>query len=221
MYQNVQVLSKTVLALICILSTGIAQSQASDVSTLKPISIARVTDGDTVVSSEGDRIRLWGIDAPEANQPYGKEATIELSELIKGKKLFIEIVDTDRYGRGVGRIYTAEGIYINHTLICSGAAWWYERYAPKALDFRNCELEARRTKTGLWGLSEVINPSDWRLGRRSESDPEERSASFICGKKGFCHEMTSCEEAKYHLSACGLQRLDGDKDGIPCESICR
>ena len=220
MYQYVQV-SKVVLALLWILGTEQAQSQASDVSTLTPISIAKVTDGDTVVTSEGDRIRLWGIDAPEASQPFGKEATIALTGLIQGKKLFVEIIDTDRYGRGVGQMYTTDGTNINRSLVCLGAAWWYERYAPKALAFRNCELEARRIKTGLWALSEVINPSDWRRGRRTVSNIEEGSVPFMCGKKTFCREMATCEEAQYHLRACGLKRLDGDKDGIPCESVCK
>jgi hypothetical protein len=33
--------------------------------------------------------------------------------------------------------------------------------------------------------------------------------------------MTSCDEAVAHLLACDLRRLDGDGDGIPCESLCR
>ena len=32
--------------------------------------------------------------------------------------------------------------------------------------------------------------------------------------------MTSCEEAKFYLTKCGLSRLDGDNDGIPCEQLC-
>ncbi|MGD8854020.1 MAG: excalibur calcium-binding domain-containing protein [Gammaproteobacteria bacterium] len=32
--------------------------------------------------------------------------------------------------------------------------------------------------------------------------------------------MISCDEAKFHLHSCGLARLDGDSDGIPCESLC-
>lgn len=221
MYQYTQLLSPIVLALLWILGAEQAQSQASDVSTLTPISITKVTDGDTVVTSEGDRIRLWGIDAPEMSQPYGKEATIALTGLVHGKKLFVEIIDTDRYGRQVARIYTADGTNINRSLVCSGAAWWYEKYAPKAQDFRNCELEARRIKTGLWALSEVINPSDWRRGRRTESNPNETAVFFVCSEKKFCRDMATCEEAQYHLTACGLERLDADKDGIPCESICK
>ncbi|MGY6771861.1 excalibur calcium-binding domain-containing protein [Gallibacterium sp. ZY190522] len=39
--------------------------------------------------------------------------------------------------------------------------------------------------------------------------------------KRYCKEMRSCEEAKFYLNQCGLSRLDRDKDGVPCESICR
>jgi hypothetical protein len=32
--------------------------------------------------------------------------------------------------------------------------------------------------------------------------------------------MSSCDEAIFHYRRCGLLRLDGDRDGIPCELIC-
>ncbi|MFB9061263.1 MULTISPECIES: excalibur calcium-binding domain-containing protein [Sphingobium] len=32
--------------------------------------------------------------------------------------------------------------------------------------------------------------------------------------------MDSCSEAYHYLNECGLSRLDGDGDGVPCESIC-
>jgi hypothetical protein len=43
---------------------------------------------------------------------------------------------------------------------------------------------------------------------------------FVCGAKKKCSQMTSCKEAYFYLNKCGLKRLDRDKDGIPCESIC-
>lgn len=33
--------------------------------------------------------------------------------------------------------------------------------------------------------------------------------------------MSSCKEAIFYLKECGLYKLDKDKDGIPCESICK
>jgi hypothetical protein len=47
------------------------------------------------------------------------------------------------------------------------------------------------------------------------------NASFQCGAKRTCGQMDSCEEAQFHFSQCGLSRLDGDNDGVPCEKICR
>lgn len=42
-----------------------------------------------------------------------------------------------------------------------------------------------------------------------------------CGTKNFCSQMTSCAEARYFLNTCGVRTIDGDGDGMPCESICR
>ena len=42
----------------------------------------------------------------------------------------------------------------------------------------------------------------------------------VCGSKRFCRQMNSCEEARAFLSQFGLNRLDGDKDGVPCEVLC-
>ncbi|MBF0279117.1 MAG: excalibur calcium-binding domain-containing protein [SAR324 cluster bacterium] len=44
---------------------------------------------------------------------------------------------------------------------------------------------------------------------------------FSCGSKKYCREMDSCAEAKFSLTQCDRKRLDSDKDGIPCESICQ
>ncbi|BAI97453.1 hypothetical protein Sj15T_18890 [Sphingobium sp. TA15] len=41
-----------------------------------------------------------------------------------------------------------------------------------------------------------------------------------CGSKWKCGQMDSCSEAYHYLNECGLSRLDGDGDGVPCESIC-
>lgn len=43
--------------------------------------------------------------------------------------------------------------------------------------------------------------------------------NFTCGKR-TCSQMNSCEEARFHLTQCGVKSLDRDNDGIPCESIC-
>ena len=43
---------------------------------------------------------------------------------------------------------------------------------------------------------------------------------YSCSPRKNCVDMSSCEEARFHLSQCGRGGLDRDKDGVPCESIC-
>jgi len=50
----------------------------------------------------------------------------------------------------------------------------------------------------------------------------ENTTNFQCmSEKKYCADMVSCEEAKHYLNICGLTRLDGNKDGIPCNTLCR
>jgi len=70
--------------------------------------VIKVADGDTVTIVDGSnnkhRIRLAGIDAPEKDQPYGKESAQSLLELTSGKPVVIEYEKRDRYKRIVGGV---------------------------------------------------------------------------------------------------------------------
>uniref|UniRef100_UPI00138FFCF1 excalibur calcium-binding domain-containing protein n=1 Tax=Teichococcus vastitatis TaxID=2307076 RepID=UPI00138FFCF1 len=95
------------------------------------------------------------------------------------------------------------------------------------------EDEARQARCGLWSLPEAerVPPWAWRRQERTTGQPALSStprvsaasgaSGFGCGGKRLCREMTSCAEARFHLQQCGLSRLDGDRDGVPCESLCR
>ena len=52
----------------------------------------------------------------------------------------------------------------------------------------------------------------------STSNSNVKSASFTCDGRRHCSQMTSCAEAKYFLKNCPNTKMDGDGDGIPCES---
>ena len=49
----------------------------------------------------------------------------------------------------------------------------------------------------------------------SESTPEE--AQYHCDGRTHCSQMTSCEEATFFLNNCPGTKMDGNKDGVPCE----
>lgn len=43
-------------------------------------------------------------------------------------------------------------------------------------------------------------------------------AAYFCDGRTRCAQMTSCEEATYFLRHCPGTEMDGDGDGVPCES---
>ena len=122
--------------------------------------VRRVVDGDTVYLQDGAKIRLYGIDAPERNQPFGKQSTSALRDMIDDA-VYIDRRDVDRYGREVAVLYTPEGVNVNLELVCIGAAWWYERYAKKDKALSDCEASARGARAGLWA-DDPIAPWEWR-----------------------------------------------------------
>jgi len=65
--------------------------------------VGRVIDGDTFVTEDGQRVRLWGIDAPEMGSPGGEAAKDMLEALTAGRTLVCVEKDIDRYGRTVAQ----------------------------------------------------------------------------------------------------------------------
>ena len=56
------------------------------------------------------------------------------------------------------------------------------------------------------------------LGSASQVRMTERASSFKCDGRTHCSQMTSCEEATYFIAHCPNTKMDGDNDGVPCES---
>ena len=44
------------------------------------------------------------------------------------------------------------------------------------------------------------------------------AGAFKCDGRIYCSQMSSCAEAKFFLKNCPGTKMDGDKNGIPCES---
>ncbi len=44
------------------------------------------------------------------------------------------------------------------------------------------------------------------------------SSQFQCDGRTHCSNMTSCAEATFFLQNCPGVEMDGDNDGVPCES---
>jgi endonuclease YncB( thermonuclease family) len=176
----------------------------------------RVIDGDSLEVETGGsitQVRLFGIDCPERDQPYADQARDELARIVRGKSLRLEVVDRDDYGRTVARVFVGD-VDVNLALVRAGAAWVYRKYS-KDRAFVAAEENARSARRGLWAADAPVAPWDWRHRRMPAS-----GTAFSCSGKRYCREMTSCAEARFYLRECGRSSLDGDRDGVPCETLC-
>ena len=127
----------------------------------RKIRIRRVIDGDSLEVKYGGwfsflrrpfPVRLYGIDAPELAQPYGREAREQLVSLVWRGGIRMEARATDRYGRTVGLLYPAQRGRepINVAMVRSGMAYWYRRYGGRDLGFPEAEAEAISKRRGVW-----------------------------------------------------------------------
>jgi endonuclease YncB( thermonuclease family) len=188
--------------------------------------VVGVTDGDTItvlVAEHPIKVRLAEIDTPERGQPWASRAMQALSDKVFGELIEVRVLNTDSYGRTVGHVWIGDR-NINREMVREGHAWVYRNYLDDTTMLDD-EIDAQNNKLGLWSLPEAqrVPPWDWRHGKR---DPESKPKSlpdqtFRCSTKRKCSEMVSCVEARFYLKDCGLTRLDGDGDGVPCESLCR
>lgn len=132
--------------------------------------VVRVADGDTVsVLDERNtqhKVRLFGIDTPEQNQPYGNAAKKALLDLVSQETVGVVVITTDSYGRKVGTLYH-DGVNINVAMVASGYAWWYQHFAPYERKLAASEQQARDARIGLWADPHPVPPWEWRRGQRN------------------------------------------------------
>ncbi|WP_270969884.1 thermonuclease family protein [Campylobacter upsaliensis] len=132
--------------------------------------VSKVIDGDTIellakTSKENPynhiaklKIRLYGIDAPELKQAYGKEAKEYLSALVLKQEVSLIIENKDKYDRFVGTLFL-KGQDINKEMVKNGYAHAYESFSKKYLAE---QADAKMFKLGLWQDERVMSPSEFR-----------------------------------------------------------
>ena len=136
--------------------------------------IPRVIDGDSL-EINGNKIRLFGIDAPEKKQickkPYliisflnfqrdyrcGLMATNQLKKFNNNRTIKCISKNKDRYNRYLSTCYLKK-IDINSWLVKNGYAVVYKRYSKKYILE---ERHAKKNKLGVW-QGTFQNPEEWR-----------------------------------------------------------
>ena len=135
-----------------------------------------VTDGDTIKIGR-EKIRLFGIDAPEIKQlcyhegekPYacGRLAKLKLEEIIKNSNIryiYCFYSERDKYQRIIAECVLGENsqININQLMVFRGYAVAYLRYSKKYLQ---AQEDAKSFKFGLWA-GKFDLPEEWRKNNK-------------------------------------------------------
>ncbi|MCP3447350.1 thermonuclease family protein [Bradyrhizobium sp. CCGUVB14] len=142
---------------------------------------ASVIDGDTI-EVHGTRIRLFGIDAPEAAQlcrdgqgkdyRCGQRAANALADLIDGKLVACDPRGPDQYGRTVA-VCAVSGLDIGEWLVRRGLAIDYAYYSKGR--YRAAQDEASKARTGVWA-GDFIEPRYFRSCMKSGRLPSDCSS---------------------------------------------
>lgn len=161
--------------------------------------VVSVIDADTW-DVGGERVRLFGIDAPELSQTCtrgqgqiwqcGAWAADQVRDRFQGREIDCERLDTDRYGRTVARCYF-NGRDVSGDLVADGLAFAYRRYST---DYVADEKAAVANGLGLHA-SQVQAPAAFRAARLSSRNSSRAGACRIKGN------ISSKGVRIYHLPA--------------------
>ena len=141
------------LLLILLTSQGIASTSSFHL-------VRWVDDGDTVVLSNGRRVRYIGVNAPEVThedrpgQRFGPEAKDFNRKLVFGKKVRLEFdrEKRDQYGRVLAYLFLQDGTFVNAELVKGGQAYCLFRRPNIRYDslFLRLQREAMAKRVGMW-----------------------------------------------------------------------
>ncbi len=129
-------------------------------------SVKKIIDGDSLLIISGNKtieVRLYGVDCPEYNQPFSKDAKALARKRVYGKKILVKPQYYDSYKRMVA-IVEYDDQTLNSELVGAGLAWVYPYYCRKEIckSWRNMEDSARIAKRGMWSTTPPIPPWKWK-----------------------------------------------------------
>ncbi len=143
------------------------------------LSVRHVIDGDTIILSDGKKVRLIGVDTPEIDDKYGRnqktaqrtgirpkiirdyahKAKKYTNNWAKRQKLRIEYDDAnisiqhiDKYGRVLAYLYrVSDNAFLNADIIRTGHGLAYKKFDfEHKSEFISLEKQAKQNNQGLW-----------------------------------------------------------------------
>lgn len=168
---DVQTYRAVVVALVLAVAAGcgpsdgpgpVAGPATDDLPAGLDVTVERVVDGDTLVVSGGERVRLIGVDTPETKDPrrpvgcFGQQASDFTSSLLavgSRVRLVGDAEQRDRFDRLLAYAYRLpDGLFVNAELLRLGYAQvlTIPPNVAYAEQFVALAREARQAARGLW-----------------------------------------------------------------------
>lgn len=114
--------------------------------------VKRVIDGDTFDVEMGERIRLYEIDAPEYPKDcLGTDAKTRMEDLVLDKKISVERIEKDNFGRTLAYIYL-DKLFINEVMTEEGLAYFEKgkTVTENSLIIEQSQDKAKLVGRGVW-----------------------------------------------------------------------
>ena len=156
------------------LAGGCARPTAAE-----PVLVRYVPDGDTVILANNRKIRLIGINAPEAQQDGQPAQALAIEARDRLRRLLFEqgnkahavygLNEKDRHGRYLAHLWLPDGTNLSAQLLRDGLGWAVA--IPPNTRFLDCYIEsehlARDARSGVWGHRDHVARSSTQLNLRS------------------------------------------------------
>ncbi len=211
----------------------------SAIAQTTPATVVSIGDGDTLrirQSGQLTTIRLGCIDAPERSQsPWGQQSTSRLKQLLPiGTAVQVREITRDRYGRTVAELYAGKSS-VNLRMVQEGQAVVYRQYLSGCTatkdQYLQAEAQAKQKRLGYWNQKSPVMPWDYRRSQRGQpqvstnppakTSPETRQLPSCVNSDCNCSDFKTQAQAQQVVDTLSGDkfRLDGDNNGIACESL--
>ena len=133
--------------------------------------VDRVLDGDTILGVDAEQpVRLWGVDAPELDQPGGEQAAQHLRSLAPaGKVIRMLVVKEDLKELLLVILGDSGGQATNNRMVADGWAFHINTSDSRGNScLYTAQRYARDLRYGLWAMYDDggVRPWDWHRGKR-------------------------------------------------------
>ncbi len=126
----------------------------------------KTADGDSILvvfNRKAITVELAGVDCPELEQEFGKEAAAFTNSFIYRKKVTVDVLNYDEEEHIIGKV-TVDEKDLALSLIEAGLAW-YIGGTGSDRELSRAQKTTKKAKKGLWIQSKPIPPWTFRKNR--------------------------------------------------------